>query len=361
MAPKHILIVDDEPKVGYFLGRALELTNKECKVSRAHSGEEALDILDRSKVDLLITDLRMPGISGLELIHWVKASSPKTRIILITAYGSDKVQAEAQRLKIYHYITKPFNVREFTEVVGDALEQMAVTKPGFIIFSDQAFEKIATRLKALREDIGARCIFLADAQGQRLVEVGSTKQINSTMLLALLAGGLATSAELARQFNGGESANLNFQKGEYYDIYSANVGDNLIIAMLFERRTQKSRVGMVWLYTRRAIEDLLTTLSAKENEATTDEVLEDDFGSTLMAELETAFGEEPADVMPPDRPDTQETTPTEEPKQPPPQIPLSSTSEENQDQGLLSMEDAINNGLLSRDFFQENNRKQKQE
>ena len=155
MAPRHILIVDDEPKVGYFLGRALELTNKECKVSRAHSGEEALDILDRSKVDLLITDLRMPGISGLELIHWVKASSPKTRIILITAYGSDKVQAEAQRLKIYHYITKPFNVREFTEVVGDALEQMTVTKPGFISsFQTQAFEKIATRLKALREDIG---------------------------------------------------------------------------------------------------------------------------------------------------------------------------------------------------------------
>lgn len=339
MASRHILIVDDEPKVGYFLGRALEMTNKTCKVSRAHSGEEALGLLEQSTVDLLITDLRMPGISGLELIRWVKASSPKTRIILITAYGSDKVQAEAQRLKIYHYITKPFNVREFTEVVGDALQQMAVTKPGIIIFSDQAFEKIAARLKDLREDINARCIFLADAQGQRLVEVGATEQIDSTMLLTLLAGGLATSAELARQFNGGESANLNFQKGEHYDIYSANVGDNLIIAMLFDRHTQKSRVGMVWLYTRRAIEDLLTILSAKRDETASNEVLEDDFGSTLMAELETAFGEDP-----------------------PQRRPTSSESQVSLDRNLLTMEEAIKNGLLSQDFVSSvDSKKQEQE
>ena len=181
------------------------------------------------------------------------------------------------------------------------------------------------------------------------------------MLLALLAGGLATSAELARQFNGGESANLNFQKGEYYDIYSANVGDQPNYRHAFRAaHTKKSRGDGLAVYAPRH-RRFADHLSAKENEATTDEVLEDDFGSTLMAELETAFGEEPADVMPPDRPDTQETTPTEEPKQPPPQIPLSSASEENQDRGLLSMEDAINNGLLSRDFFQENNRKQKQE
>jgi CheY-like chemotaxis protein/predicted regulator of Ras-like GTPase activity (Roadblock/LC7/MglB family) len=362
MASKHILIVDDEPKVGFFLGRALEMTNKECKVSTAHSGEEALDILEKSKVDLLITDLRMPGISGLELIRWVKTSSPKTQTILITAYGSDKVQAEAQRLKIYHYITKPFNVRDFTEVVDKALEQMVMTKPGFAIFSGQAFEQITSRLEDLCNDIGARAIFLADAQGQRLVEVGAAENINTTMLLALLAGGLATSAELARQFNGGESANLNFQKGEHYDVYSANAGDNLIIAMLFDRRTQKSRIGMVWLYTRRAIEDLLTILSSKANESTSNEMLEADFGTSLMAELETAFDgedfmETPATLqeqepdLAPANPPTPTPRSTAKSKEPPKRKPAFQESNPPQDQGLLSMEDAIKNGVLPPNFF----------
>lgn len=160
----------------------------------------------------------MPGISGLELIRWVKTTSPETQTILITAYGNEKVKAEAQRLKVYHYITKPFNVRDFTVVVKHALEKMAVTKPGFAIFSGQAFERLTERLEELRQDIGARCIFLADAQGQRLVETGDINDLDSTMLLTLLAGGLVTSTEMTRQFNVGQSTNFNFQKGKRHDI-----------------------------------------------------------------------------------------------------------------------------------------------
>jgi len=358
MVSKHILIVDDEPKVGFFLGRSLKLTNKECEVSTARSGEEALEILKEAPVDLLITDLRMPGISGLELIRWAQATRPETQTILITAYGSDKVKAEAQRLKVYHYITKPFNVREFTAVVKKALQKMAVTKPGFAIFSGQAFEEITEQLEQLRNDIDARCIFLADAQGQRLTEVGLTEGIDSTMLLTLLAGGLVTSAEMARQFNDGQSTNFNFQKGERYDIYSANVGESLIIAIIFDSRAQKSRVGMVWLYTRRVIQKLLDVLSSPANDAASDEVLEDDFGSSLMAELDTAFAEESPDTListpktpSSDKPMASAPTPTPSAPKPSQESPRSTPGEEGQDHNLLSMEEAIKNGVLPPDFF----------
>lgn len=360
MASKHILIVDDEPKVGFFLGRSLKLTNKECEVSTARSGEEALEILKASPVDLLITDLRMPGISGLELIRWTKTTRPETQTILITAYGSDKLKAEAQRLKVYHYITKPFNVREFTDVVKKALQQMAVTRPGFAIFSGQAFEEITEQLEELRNDIGARCIFLADAQGQRLAEVGLTDGIDDTMLLTLLAGGLVTSAEVARQFNDGQSTNFNFQKGERYDIYSANVGENLVIAIIFDSRAQKSRVGMVWLYTRRAIQTLLDVLSSPANEAASNEVLEEDFGSSLMAELDTAFGEESTETLvstpqtaPSEKPTAAPSAPAPTPStsKPPRESPQRAPTEDDQDHSLLSMEEAIKNGVLPPDFF----------
>lgn len=291
MAENHILIVDDEPKVGFFLKRSLELSRKNCRVSTARSGRQALQIVMDSKVDLLITDLRMPGISGLELIRRVRESSPSTRTILITAYGSDKIKAEARRLEVYRYVAKPFNVRDFTGVVDEALKKVALSRPEFTIFSDKSFERITKRLEELRADVDAHCAYLADMQGQRLVEVGPTEGVDSTMLLTLLAGGFATSAELARQFNGGHAINLSYQEGENYDIYSANVGDSLIIAMLFDRSVQKSRVGMVWLYTRRAVDDLQSILSTLDNDSPAWE-FEEDFESTIMAELDTAFGDD---------------------------------------------------------------------
>ena len=125
MTSKHILVVDDEPRVAFFLSKALEHADQDYDVSIAHSGEEALEIISRSSIDLLVTDLRMPGISGLELMRWVKNSSPKTRTILITAYGNDEVETEAHRLEAYRYITKPFSLDAFTQVAQEALRDMA--------------------------------------------------------------------------------------------------------------------------------------------------------------------------------------------------------------------------------------------
>jgi CheY-like chemotaxis protein len=288
MVTRHVLIVDDEPKVGYFLRKALELSKRDCRVSTARTGEEALEILERDHVDLLVTDLRMPGVSGLDLMRWVKTRSPGTSTILITAYGNEEIKVEARRLEVYEYLTKPFNVKDFTQIVDGALKNLAASTPGYTIISDQTFEMVNERLERLCNETGAHCAFLADMQGQRLAEVGPVAGLDTTMLLTLLAGGFVTSAELARRFNRGRAANLLFQEGEDYDICSSNVGDNLLVALIFEKTTQKGRLGMVWLYTRRAITDLLSLLSSTENRGS-NHALADDFGTSVMAELESAF------------------------------------------------------------------------
>lgn len=349
MASRHILIVDDEPRVAFFLSKAVERADRECKVSIAHSGEEALEALNHSQVDLLITDLRLPGISGLELMRWVKAFSPKTCAILITAYGNDEVEAEARRLEAYRYITKPFSVEDFTQAVQGALHEAAASRPGLVVLSDEAFEAITRQLEALRGEIGARCIFLADMLGQRLVEVGVTEGLDASTLLSLLAGGFAATSELARYFGSGQAANLNFHEGTRYEIYSATVSDNLFLAMVYDRRVQASRIGLVWLYTRRAIENLLSVISAPAGAASA-RPLGAGFGTSLMAELNTLF----PDAAP------------EEPKTPasPPEVKsvvlaasgaaaVASTrpNEVQQPEGeaereLLSLEDAIAQGLV---------------
>ena len=121
MAVRNILIVDDESKVAFLLGKALERCDNDYQVSIAHSGEEALRLLGKSPVDVLVTDMRMPGVSGLELIRWVRSASPDTRTILMTAYDNPQVEAEAHDLGAHCYITKPFSIDLFTQKVQDAL------------------------------------------------------------------------------------------------------------------------------------------------------------------------------------------------------------------------------------------------
>jgi len=264
--------------VAFFLSKVLERSDRNYRVSVAHSGEKALEMLNGSSVDLLVTDLRMPGISGLELIRWVRAFSPQTRTILITAYGNDEVEAEARHLEAYRCITKPFAIGDFTRVVQDTLRDMAISRPGLVVLSDESFEAITRQLENLCNDVGAQCIFLADMLGQRVAETGVTKGLDTATLLSLLAGGFAASSELACHFGSGQAVNLNFHEGSRYDIYSASVDDNLFLAIIYDRRVQASRIGIVWLYTRRAIEGLLSTLSTAAATAPA-QSLDTDFGS----------------------------------------------------------------------------------
>jgi CheY-like chemotaxis protein len=288
MTARHILIVDDEPHVVTSLSRMLEHSDRSYQVGIAHSGEEALELLEHSPVDLLITDLRLPGITGLDLIRWVKASSPQTRTILITAYGNDEVEAEARRLEAYRYVTKPFDIGDFAQTVQEALRGLAISQPGLTILSDESFEAIVRQLDALRRDVGARCIFLADMQGQRLAEVGNTEGLDAATLLSLLAGGFATSGELARRFGSGQAINLNFHEGSRHEIYSANVGAGLFLIMIYDRQVQASRIGIVWFYTQQAIETLLSVISTAEADAP-GRSLDLGFGDSLKAELDTHF------------------------------------------------------------------------
>jgi CheY-like chemotaxis protein/two-component sensor histidine kinase len=118
---KRILVVDDEENVAFFLSETLAELGLEYHVETACCGEDALKKVAVEPFSLLITDLRMPGMSGLELIRQVRKLSPRTRTILITAYGDDEVEAEARSLGVYDYITKPFQIDEFTQMVQKAL------------------------------------------------------------------------------------------------------------------------------------------------------------------------------------------------------------------------------------------------
>ncbi len=114
-----ILIVDDEPGICEVLRTAL--TTDGHRALAARSGEEALDLLGREAFDLVITDLCMPGIDGVELLRRVSELAPDTPAIVITAYGSKETAIQAMRHGAVNYLEKPFDIEELRLHVQHAL------------------------------------------------------------------------------------------------------------------------------------------------------------------------------------------------------------------------------------------------
>ena len=124
MKPR-VLIVDDDEGVRYTIAGILE--DHDVDVTQASGGEEALAILDGDPADmpgLVITDLRMPGMSGLELIDAIAARPDPPKVVLITAHGSERMAVDAVKRGAYDYFRKPFEMDELLAVVDRALESV---------------------------------------------------------------------------------------------------------------------------------------------------------------------------------------------------------------------------------------------
>lgn len=118
---KLVIVVDDESDYTYALTSRLRRELPDCDFMEAHDGRDALIQLAGNEADVLITDLRMPNVDGMELLRTIRLSSPSTRIIVMTAYGSPDQRENLRELGIYYYINKPFQDVEVTEVVASAL------------------------------------------------------------------------------------------------------------------------------------------------------------------------------------------------------------------------------------------------
>lgn len=120
MMPR-LLIVDDEKSMRDFLG--IVLTKEGYDVTLAGSGEEAIELLRRESFDVIIADLRMQKLDGLEILKTTKNLSPETQVIMITAYSSTETAVEAMKRGAFDYITKPFKVDEIKIIIKNAVEK----------------------------------------------------------------------------------------------------------------------------------------------------------------------------------------------------------------------------------------------
>ena len=113
-----VLVLDDERIVGDRLKPALEKDGFAVEVFTDSS--MAIDRLKEKEFSVLVTDLRMRGPSGIDVLRYVRDNCPETRVIVITAYASPEVSREVQSLGAYHFVAKPFKTREFLRLVAEA-------------------------------------------------------------------------------------------------------------------------------------------------------------------------------------------------------------------------------------------------
>jgi nitrogen regulation protein NR(I) len=115
-----LLLIDDEADLRYSFQRILD--SPEIELTTAASGEEGLRLIPKLKPDLVIMDIRMAGISGLETLRRIRQIDPKLLVILMTAYGTTQSAIEAMKLGAYDYLLKPFDVPKLKELIAKALK-----------------------------------------------------------------------------------------------------------------------------------------------------------------------------------------------------------------------------------------------
>jgi two-component system nitrogen regulation response regulator GlnG len=115
-----LLLIDDEEDVRYSLQRIL--ANEGIELATAASGEEGLKVIPKFKPDLVLMDVRMTGMTGLETLRKIRQSDPKLLVILMTAYGTTQTAIEAMKLGAYDYLLKPFDIPKLKELINNALK-----------------------------------------------------------------------------------------------------------------------------------------------------------------------------------------------------------------------------------------------
>lgn len=120
-APRKIMVIDDDPVVGKSFDRVLAA--KGYAVITAASGEEALEKLRHEKYDVVFTDIRMPGMSGLEVAERVKAGQPWLPVVIVTGYGSQEYETRAEAAGVAGFLRKPLSPEMIEESTLNALRE----------------------------------------------------------------------------------------------------------------------------------------------------------------------------------------------------------------------------------------------
>jgi CheY-like chemotaxis protein len=258
---KSILIVDDQHEVRRMLRAGIETLDPEFEVLDLPSAEESLVVISMQPVDLLVTDIRLPGISGLELMHKIRQRNPELKVIAITGLLDPELLSQVRQAGAEAFFTKPIQMTAFLDTVGQVL---GIEGPsGHLETSLPAEAKIALSLPEhlthLRQELNAVAVVLIDERGETLAQTGELPRGEiESLLVPALASVLSAGTRVAISLKKSVPENLLLFKGNRYNLCVSNAGSSYALIVLVDKTGDFP--AQIPVVVDSAVQDLLSVL-----------------------------------------------------------------------------------------------------
>jgi CheY-like chemotaxis protein len=189
MPVPRILLVTDQRDILKLLHSTLNTLAHEMDILEAPSGEEALLEASRNKVDLLVSDYRLPGITGVELMHKIRVKCPDVRVILVTGVTDRKARDEILNAGAAAVFDKPISLTDFLDAVERALGLYRTILPEEEDEESGRHQTLANLLANFRQDIEAQAVYLLSDRGRVMACAGALKDnsMEASLFSALMA------------------------------------------------------------------------------------------------------------------------------------------------------------------------------
>jgi CheY-like chemotaxis protein len=234
MASHRILIVDDQKESTRILRSSLESLEQDFEINDVLSGEEAILELSRGSIDLLVADVRLPGISGLELMDKFKNDNPELKVVLVSGVTDPKIRQQVAQAGADAFFFKPINLADFLDSIERILGLVeTILRPELKVEQEEAIDQekeasgMTRRITELRDELNASAVLLIGEQGNVLVRVGDLPDAEiETSIMPTLISAFHAGVRISRFLEQDTPDHLLSFRGENYDLFLAPIGEN---------------------------------------------------------------------------------------------------------------------------------------
>jgi CheY-like chemotaxis protein len=258
-----VLIVDDQRDIIRMLKTGLESLGHGLEVKGALSGEEALLETRLNQVDLLITDVRLPGMSGLELMAAIRHSNPTLSVVLLTGTTDLKVRQSAAKAGADAFFLKPVPLSTFLETVENILglgRQVELTQGQNNTALDE-HPTVSRRLAELHHQLGSIAVILINDNGEQVVRSGDLPEGGSeTAWIPAVMAAFSAGQKIGHFLGNHTPNNLQIFHGSKFDLVLTTVGSAYAMLVATSEPMVGERTGRVSAQIQDALVDITDTL-----------------------------------------------------------------------------------------------------
>ncbi len=272
---KRVLIADDSRDFSRFLKSALQTLEYKLSIHTVSSAEEAVQEASKAPLALLVSDVRLPVITGFDLVKQVRAIHPAVRVILITGLKSSEIRRQAEELEVDAFFTKPMALDDFLGAVKRCFEDVPAPQLGLVQSSelggagDRALPAgLSGLLSGLRQHLNACTVLLLEASGHIVAQAGELPvPVFETDWAPRLLNAARAQNELSHFLGSRGFENVLALRGKSFALALAPAGGHVLAVVLnaAEKDVQLVTAYQVTLTAQKALQEILQQMGMEQS------------------------------------------------------------------------------------------------